>query len=79
VSSFRRLEAHCLEIIPAGRIFEHRYAVLVAQDDAGAVEDASDRGIKLARDLRLRSPYRTQDGGHVDGRDLMDRAIEQRA
>jgi len=61
----RRFEAHRLEIIPAGGIFEHRYAVLVAQDDAGSVEDTPDRGIEFTRDFRRGSPHGAQHGSHV--------------
>ena len=76
VSSFGVLEAHRLEIIPARGVIRHGYAVLIAQDDAGAVEHAPDRRVKLARDFGLRSPHRAQHGGDIEGRDLVDRSIE---
>ena len=57
----------------------HQYGVLVAQDDAGAVEDAPDRRIKLAGDFGLRSPHGAQHCGDVERGDLMDGAIKQRA
>ena len=79
MSSFGVLEAHRLEIIPASRVLNHCDPMLVAQDDAGAVEDTPDGRIELARDLRLRSPDRAQDRGDVEGRDLVDRTIKQRA
>jgi hypothetical protein len=53
--------------------------MLIAQDDASAVEDPPDSRIELARDLRLGPPHGTQDRRHVQRRDLMDRALEQRA
>ena len=63
----RGLEAHGLQIVPTGWIFGHRDAVLIAQDDASAVEDAPDRRVELARDLRLGSPNGAQDGRYVEG------------
>ena len=49
----RSFKAHRLEIIPARRVVRHGYAVLIAQDDAGAVEHAPDGRIELARDFGL--------------------------
>ena len=75
----RRLKAHCLQIIPARRIVGHCDAMLVPKDDAGALKNSADGRIKLARYLRLRSPYRAQYGRHVEGRDLVHGAREQGA
>jgi hypothetical protein len=74
----RRLEAHRLEIIPPGWILKDRYAVLVAQDDAGAVEDASNRRIELAGDFGLGSPHGAQDSRYVESGDLVNGTIEKR-
>ena len=74
----RGLEAHRLEVVPAGRILEHHYPVLIAQDDSGAVEDAPDSRIELAGNLGLGSPHGAQHRRDVHGGDLMDGAIEER-
>ena len=73
-----RFKAHRLEVVPTGRIVRHGNPVLVAQDNAGPVKDAADGRIELTSDLRTGSPHRTQDSGHVEDRNLMDRAIERR-
>ena len=74
-----RFKAHRFEIVPAGRILEHRYPVLVAQNDAGAVEDAPDSRIELPSDFGLGSPHGAQHRRDIHGGDLMDGAIEQGA
>jgi hypothetical protein len=75
----RRLKAHSLQIIPASRIVGHRDVVLISKDDTCAFEDSADRGIGLARDLRLGPPYWGQHGRHVECRDLVHGAREQGA
>ncbi len=75
----RGLEAHRLQVVPAGGIVRHRYAMVVSQAYAGVLEHAPDRRIEFARDLGLRGPNRLQDGGDVEGRDLMHRTRQQRS
>ena len=74
----RRLKAEGLQIAPLGGVAGHRDVVLVAQDDAGAIEHAPDRRIGLPRDFRLGAPDRPQNGGDLERRDLMHGPVEQR-
>jgi hypothetical protein len=77
VSSFGVFKAHCLEIIPAGRIVRHGDPVLIAQDDAGPVEDTPDRRIELARGFWLGLPNNAERRGHVYRRNFVSGTIEQ--
>ena len=58
----RGLEAHRFQIVPAGGIVRHRYAMVVSQAYAGILKYSPDRRIEFARDLGLRVPNRLQDG-----------------
>ena len=77
LSSLGRFEAHRLEIIPARRIIRHGYAVLIAQDDAGAVEHAPDRRIEFACGFRLGLPNETERRSHIHRRYFVYGTIEQ--
>ncbi len=55
---FGRLGAHRLQVGPIGRIADHLDPVLVAQNDAGPLEDAADGGIEFSGDLWLGAPNR---------------------
>jgi putative DNA primase/helicase len=74
----RGLKTYCPQIVPAGRIVRHRYAMIVSQAYASVLKYAPDRRIEFACDFRLRFPNRLQNGDNVKGRNLMHGACEQR-
>ena len=74
-----RLKPHRLQVCPTRGIVRHHDAVLVAEQDAGVLEDASDRWVQLPGDLGLCAPDRPQHGRNVHGSDLVHGSREQRA
>ncbi len=73
----RGAEPERFKIVPPRRVV-YRKAVLVAENDPGAFENAPDGGIELAGHLRLVPPDGLEDRRHVARRNLIDRPWQQR-
>src|SRR5271166_274754 len=73
----RRLKPHRLQVCPPRGIVRHQDAVLVTEQDAGVLEDASDRWVQLPGDLGFCPPDRPEQRGDLHGSDLVYWSVEQ--
>ena len=62
-----RLKPHRLEVCPASGIVRHQDGVLVTEQDARMLEDASDRWVQLPGDLGLCAPNRPEQSRDLHG------------